>query len=151
MLRTVDGNALRADIEWANAQKQAKSGKGEGESLEALLGPTLVSAGGGTTATSQLVGMPVAIYFSAHWCPPCRFFTPQLADFYRAIQRDAKGQIVFVSLDNDEEQFDEYLDEMPWLAVPFSDEKRREAIQGKFQVQGVPTLVVLDAQVASLA
>ena len=25
----------------------------------------------------------VLIYFSAHWAPPCRLFTPQLADFYR--------------------------------------------------------------------
>ena len=24
----------------------------------------------------------ICFYFSAHWCPPCRQFTPVLADFY---------------------------------------------------------------------
>ncbi len=25
----------------------------------------------------------IGIYFSAHWCPPCRGFTPILAKFYK--------------------------------------------------------------------
>ena len=24
----------------------------------------------------------ICFYFSSHWCPPCRTFTPVLADFY---------------------------------------------------------------------
>ena len=27
----------------------------------------------------------ICYYFSAHWCPPCRQFTPVLADFYKVI------------------------------------------------------------------
>ena len=27
----------------------------------------------------------VGFYFSAHWCPPCRGFTPVLKDFYEVI------------------------------------------------------------------
>lgn len=27
----------------------------------------------------------VALYFSAHWCAPCRKFTPQLVEFYNRV------------------------------------------------------------------
>jgi nucleoredoxin len=29
----------------------------------------------------------VAFYFSAHWCPPCRAFTPVLKKFYEVSQK----------------------------------------------------------------
>ncbi len=29
------------------------------------------------------------IYFSAHWCPPCRGFTPQLAEMFSFINQHA--------------------------------------------------------------
>jgi thiol-disulfide isomerase/thioredoxin len=28
----------------------------------------------------------VLYYFSAHWCPPCRQFTPLLKDFYEEVR-----------------------------------------------------------------
>jgi thiol-disulfide isomerase/thioredoxin len=56
-------------------------------------------------------------YFSAHWCPPCKGFTPQLAKFY-ASHADTKAfEIVFVSSDNDETEFKKYFAEMPWASV----------------------------------
>ncbi|CAG9862266.1 unnamed protein product [Phyllotreta striolata] len=39
-------------------------------------------------------------YFSANWCPPCRAFTPQLADIYRIIRKkEPNFEIIFVSSD----------------------------------------------------
>ena len=35
-------------------------------------------------ASEALAGKEfICIYFSAHWCPPCRGFTPVLKDFYQ--------------------------------------------------------------------
>jgi thiol-disulfide isomerase/thioredoxin len=93
---------------------------------------------------ATLTGKPVLLYFSAHWCPPCRGFTPQLAEFYKTLQRDHKGcEIVFVSSDRDQASFREYHQTMPWLAVPFADVERRGALSSLFGVQGLPTLLVL--------
>ena len=51
----------------------------------------------------------VGIYFSAHWCPPCRGFTPKLVESYNTMKAAGKNfEIVFVSSDNDEAGFDEY-------------------------------------------
>ena len=48
-----------------------------------LLGSKLVSSTGDVSTSDALSGKKaVALYFSAHWCPPCRQFTPMLKDFY---------------------------------------------------------------------
>merc|ERR1740138_643520 len=87
----------------------------------------------------------VAIYFSAHWCPPCRGFTPKLAKAYATYKSAGKNlEIVFASSDRDEKAFGEYFSEMPWLALPFSERERKEKLSSKFKVRGIPTLVILD-------
>lgn len=62
------------------------------------------------------------IDFSAHWCPPCRRFTPKLADAYKNVSDDMKKNfdIVFISLDEQQSEFDEYFKEMPWKALPYA-------------------------------
>merc|ERR1719189_1069843 len=41
----------------------------------------------------------IGIYFSAHWCPPCRGFTPVLAETYETLAKAGKKfEIVFVSV-----------------------------------------------------
>merc|ERR1719446_1348642 len=87
----------------------------------------------------------VALYFSAHWCPPCRGFTPKLAEWYKK-DLAAKGlEVVFVSSDKDEKAFSEYFGEQPWLALPFENRKKKEELSKKYKVQGIPSLVILDA------
>jgi len=116
--------------------------------LVELLGDKLLVSDGVEVNTSEaLAGKgAVAIYFSGHWCPPCRGFTPKLAEWYNAHLK-AKGlEIVFVSSDKDEGGFKEYFGDMPWLALPFSDRARKGTLDKKFKVSGIPTVVILDTE-----
>merc|ERR1712060_969772 len=89
----------------------------------------------------------IAIYFSAHWCPPCRGFTPKLAERYKELVGKGEDfEVVFVSSDKDEAAFSEYYASMPWLALPFADREAKAKRSKKFKVSGIPALIILDEQ-----
>eukprot|EP01012_Entosiphon_sulcatum_P014051 TRINITY_DN19176_c0_g1_i1.p2 TRINITY_DN19176_c0_g1~~TRINITY_DN19176_c0_g1_i1.p2 ORF type:complete len:331 (+),score=76.99 TRINITY_DN19176_c0_g1_i1:115-1107(+) len=118
--------------------------------ITALFGTELLSkskskSGGATISVdAALAGKYVGIYFSAHWCPPCRGFTPMLADWYlKAKESRGDFEVVFASSDRDQKSFDEYFDEMPWLALPFPNREAKERLSKRFKVSGIPTLVFL--------
>ena len=96
-------------------------------------------------ALSQVVEYEkFGLYFSAHWCPPCRLFTPILVDFYNKInEKEKKFEIIFISSDQSSQQFDEYYNTMPWAAVNFDDEMR-DTLGDAFQINGIPTLIIFD-------
>jgi len=86
----------------------------------------------------------VALYFSAHWCPPCRGFTPKLAEFYNSNLKEKGLEVVFISSDQDEDQFKEYYAEQPWLALPYSARDKKAALSKKYKVEGIPSLVIIN-------
>lgn len=87
----------------------------------------------------------IGLYFSAHWCGPCRGFTPSLVSAYKEHLK-AKGlEVIFVSSDRDQKAFLEYFGEMPWLAIPNGDQ-RKNALSKKFGVEGIPSFVIVDAK-----
>lgn len=125
------------------------------------LGAKLLKHEGGTPkgkvievdTKEALAGKNVAIYFSAHWCPPCRGFTPELVKVYQAMKQQVKDgkreddfEFVFVSSDRDQSSFDEYYGEMPWLALPYSNRGGKNDLSELFEVRGIPSLVTLDAK-----
>ena len=120
--------------------------------MEKLLGSSLVSSGGSQPTAEALAGKDVVgLYFSAHWCPPCRGFTPKLAGYYKDIVAAGKSlEIVFVSSDKDQGSFDEYFGEQPWLALPFSARDEKNALSSKYGVSGIPSLVLLDGKTGEL-
>merc|ERR1712227_605855 len=99
---------------------------------------------GETVSNSKMKEAPlVCVYFSAHWCPPCRGFTPVLSKFYDEVNKDGKKlEIIFVSCDQDEKQFNEYHNSMSFIAAPWSFD--RQGCGQKMGVQGIPALMVMN-------
>jgi len=51
----------------------------------------------------------VLCYFSAHWCGPCKGFTPHLAKWYKEANKSGKiVEIIFVSNDKTEGEAKSY-------------------------------------------
>ena len=76
-------------------------------------------------------------------CPPCRAFTPKLIECYKKIVSKGKPfEIIFVSSDRGQEGFDEYFKDMPWLAIPFSEDKIKKEMSARFSVQGKNQVVM---------
>jgi nucleoredoxin len=117
-----------------------------------LLGDKLLGKEGEVTTKAALEGKSVlALYFSAHWCGPCRSFTPTLGQRYTALKAAGKDiEMVFVSSDRDEEAFKEYFAEMPFLALPFSKRSEKAELSSNFKVNGIPTLILLDAKTGKI-
>ncbi|TMW56510.1 hypothetical protein Poli38472_006520 [Pythium oligandrum] len=114
--------------------------------MEAILaGQKLLNKSGEIVSVADALAQKkvIGLYFSAHWCPPCRKFTPLLSYVYDEIKEEHDDiEIVFVSSDRETAQFDEYYTEMPWLALPWAESRDLiPELREKFAVQFIPTLI----------
>ena len=90
--------------------------------------------------SNELIG----VYFSAHWCGPCRAFTPRLAQFYKNVNKDKKQiEIIFNSADQDLKSFNEYFVTMPWIATPFDSDAKTQ-IDDACGINSIPQLIIFD-------
>ena len=84
-------------------------------------------------------------YYTMHNCPGCREFTPLLVELYREVNEHEKMmEVIGFITDRDENLYNEYYEEMTWPAMPIKD-KRIKEIAKKFQIKGLPVLIVLSA------
>jgi nucleoredoxin len=86
------------------------------------------------------------LYFSAHWCAPCRKFTPELIAYYNRVAREhPEFEIIFLSMDKTADAMAAYMREtgMPWPAVDFA---KRPTVNPLFKYAGsaIPDLVIVD-------
>ena len=114
--------------------------------LNDCFGDSLVLSDGRKVPVSTLKGKTIGIYFSAHRCPPCRAFTPELVKMYKRLEKEGQSfDIVFVSGDESQEAMAAYMEEMkmPWKGLPFGS-SRSEFLAQKYGVSIIPTLVIVD-------
>lgn len=145
------GDARVAELE-AEAANRVQRLKEQQVNLQFLKGADgrdgLLANDGREVKVDELAAMGsdaiVGLYFSAHWCPPCRGFTPMLAKVHSALKAaDKKFEVVFISSDRDGESFNEYFSQMPWLSLPYAERDLKEALSTVFNVRGIPTLILL--------
>lgn len=81
---------------------------------------------------NSLSNKSVALYFASYENAKCRSFTPFLLQFYKSINSSSKQdkiEVIFVSLDKDEQRFLNYTKDMPWIIVNYNGELRKHLIK----------------------
>eukprot|EP01084_Bolivina_argentea_P308409 533295_1 len=117
--------------------------------LKALIGDKFLKQDGTvTTFKDSVAGNDlVGFYFSAHWCPPCRGFTPKLKACYEQWKKDGvKIELIFGSADKDENAFKSYFAEHgAYLAWDYSEKEQKvKELKTKYGVSGIPWLTIVD-------
>ncbi|CAM9334577.1 unnamed protein product [Hapterophycus canaliculatus] len=80
------------------------------KALSELIGTEFLTTSGNIAGEEVVRGKTLALYFSAHWCPPCRAFTPRLVKTYKDLKEKAGGndlEFIYVSSDKEQSQFEE--------------------------------------------
>jgi nucleoredoxin len=113
--------------------------------MEGLIGERLLFKSDYVFTRDVLSVEFILLYFSAHWCGPCRNFTPKLVSFYTAVNTATPKlvEVVFISSDQDQATFDAYYSTMPWLAVDYTEKGLRERLGNELNVTCIPKLVLL--------
>jgi nucleoredoxin len=112
--------------------------------MQSVLGDVFINRDGEVPFSEVDKNQVVCLYFTAHWCPPCRAFTPILVEFYNDVNYPEKRmEVIQVSSDKDQEQFNEYFGPLPWLAIPFND-PRLKNLKTQFNIKGIPVLILLN-------
>ena len=70
------------------------------------------------------------LLFAAHWCRYCRAFVPKLEAFYDNLQKRELGrfEVVYMSSDGSQSEFEENFRMMPWTAMPFGDPRKEVSV-----------------------
>ena len=87
------------------------------------------------------------LYFVMVNCPPCKAFTPLLAELYNDDENSENKNfdVVAFIVEKDADKYNEYQTTLPFHVMPHKD-SRVQALGKKHSVKGLPRLIVLNAQ-----
>jgi nucleoredoxin len=99
----------------------------------------------GLVDSSTIDKKHLMLYFSAHWCPPCKMFTPKVGEAYKKLKQERGDdfELIFVSSDRDENSFEEYFGSMPFCALPFENREAKNLLSKLYGVEGIPSILIL--------
>jgi thiol-disulfide isomerase/thioredoxin len=127
---------------FASASKQQAIKAQLKPGLAEMLPSKLLDSSGKKISQDELAGKTVGFYFSAHWCPPCRAFTPSLVKFRDSNKKDF--EVVFVSSDRSSDAQMGYMKEtdMKWYTLELGSQEGN-ALKQKFGIRGTPALIIV--------
>lgn len=112
-----------------------------------LLNSSFENAAGEKFDASKIQGKILGLYFAAHWDrhgKHGREHTKQLVDFYNKHAAEKNLEVIFISRDNDEDEYKKSLHSFPWLSIPWEDHTRRAELADSVEINNLPSLVLLD-------
>ena len=85
----------------------------------------------------------MAVYFGAHWVPPCRLFNDYIKQTYEAA--GDKLAVVFVSYDGNQEAMTDHLIKLPnkWSHIKLEDEVAISSISSHLEADELPHVAIL--------
>ncbi|XP_073005394.1 probable nucleoredoxin 2 [Typha latifolia] len=117
---------------------------GNGRLLSQLSTEFLTSPSGEKVELKDIEGKIIGLYFAANWYPKCETFTLILSKVYHQLKEvGCKFEVVFVSSDEDQASFERFHASMLWPAIPFRDLQSRRYLTKNFQIEGIPSLIIL--------
>lgn len=110
--------------------------------METIIGRELIDRNGHIFNTSHVLAKVTALYFSASYCPPCKKFTPILAEKYDEINELTREglEIILIPSDKTVEVYQDYFKDQPWLSILYEGDLK-QTLREKYNVKTIPTLI----------
>lgn len=115
--------------------------------MERVLGDTFSTPAYKPVRKSELQTLEfVLLFFGSNRNPPSKSISAKLQDFYRYINKDGRRlEVIYIGFEEDEQDWAEFFETMPWLGVPFQDKQRRFEMRSHFCPDGLfPKICVLN-------